>query len=379
MDHATLRYAITLLQERKTPLLVLPPRAGTDAVAAALALSVILTRLGKRPRVVAPTFSYPPGHAVLPKSEEILTDLTALKTFVITVETKRAPLQELSYDIAGTQAHIYLTPKTGALEPGDVTTRVGGYTFDAIVTLDAPSLEGLGKLYDENRDFFYRTPVLNIDHSPANERYGQVVCVDVVATSVSEIVFELFQEWPSAKLDDAVATALLAGMVSKTKSFQTPNVTPRVLAIASHLVSSGARRDEIIRNLYQTKRLSVLKLWGRALTRLQATPDQRFVWTTVSAQDLKESGADLADVPGVIDDLIANTAGAELIVVAAESGGDTVVYAAGGKATDALALLKPYQPSGTRHFANAIVHTMKPLDLIRQIEPRAIEHINAVV
>lgn len=379
MDHATLRHAITLLQERKTPLLVLPPRAGTDAVAAALSLSVVLTRLGKRPRVVAPTFSFPPGHAVLPKSEEILTDLAALKTFVITVETKRAPLQELSYDITGTQAHIYLTPKAGALEPSDVTTRVGSYVFDSIVTLDTPSLEVLGKLYDENREFFYRTPILNVDHSPANERYGQVVCVDVVATSVSEIVFELLEEWSDAKLDDAVATALLAGMVSKTKSFQTPNVTPRALAIASHLVSSGARRDEIIRNLYQTKRLPTLKLWGRALTRLQATPDQRFVWTTVSAEDLKQSGADVTDVPGVIDDLIANTADAELIVVVAEAGNDAAIYVAAGKATDALAFLKPHQPTGTRHFASAIVHNIKPLDLIQQIEPRALEHLKTVV
>ena len=86
----------------------------------------------------------------------------------------------------------------------------------------------------------------------------------------------------------------------------------------------------------------------------------------------------LADVPGVIDDLIANAAGAELIVVAAESGADTTVYAAGSKAIDALVLLKPYTPSGTRHFASATVSQAKPADVLRTLEPRAHEQLTSV-
>lgn len=377
MDHTTLRQATLLLTERKTPLLVLPPRAGTDAVAAALALSVVLTRLGKRAKVVAPEFSLPPGHAVLPKSTEIATDLTALRTFVVTVETKRAPLAELSYTIVGSQAHIYLTPKSGFLEPSDVTTQVGGYAYDLIVTLNAPTLDALGKLYDDNREFFYRTPILNIDHSPANERYGQAPLVEVTASSVSEVVFELLEAWPQAKLDDAVATALLTGLVSKTKSFQTPNVTPRALTIASHLIASGARRDEIVRNLYQTKRLPVLKLWGRALMRLQATPDQRFVWTTVTTSDLRESGAQASDVPGIIDELIANTAGAEVMLVVAEANGGSVAYVDAGSHGDALTILKAFQPTGTKHLASATVRGIMPADLVRQLESVVLKYLKA--
>lgn len=367
MDPVPLHHALTLIRERSTPLLCLPRQASSDAIAGGLGLYLTLGKLGKRAKVVSPGFVLPPSHGFLPKSEEILTDVSALKKFIITVDTSRAPLEELSYDVVGKNVHIYLTPKGGFFQAKDVTISAGSFTYDLIITLDAPSLESFGKLFEENREFFYHTPIINLDHRPANERYGHVVLVDVTATSTSEIIFELLEASKQPLLDETIATALLTGMISKTRSFQTPTVTPRSLAIASHLISSGARRDEIIRNLYRTKRLAVLKLWGRALTRLQSAQGQRLVWTNVSQQDLTESGASLQDVPGVIDELIANTAGAEVMFVLAERQGEGHVFAATSQRYDALALFRSYHPEGTRHFVSFVVRGRPVSEVLKDL------------
>lgn len=373
MDFPILQQALTLIRERRTPLICLPHGAGSDAIASGLGLYLALLKLGKRAKVVSPGFSLPPSHSFLPKSDEITTDVSALRRFIVSIDTSAAPLEELSYDIVGRHLHIYLTPKRGMYEPAHVTTNVGAFTFDLIIVLDAPSLERLGSLYEENREFFYQTPLINIDHNPTNDRYGNAVVVDVTASSTAELVFELLEAAKEPPIDEYIATALLTGMIAKTKSFQSPAVTPRALTIASHLVSSGARRDEIIRNLYQTKSLAVLRLWGRALTRLQSSPDQRYIWTTLTADDIAQSGATARDIPGVIDELIANTAGAEVITVLAAEGNRVNVYASSGKTTDALALFRDYQPTGSRHFVTFGLPG-RSLEACQQELRRLVEH-----
>lgn len=377
MDPTVLQHAITLIRERKTPLICLPKNASSDAIAGGLGLYLALGKMGKRPKVVSPGFTLPPGHSFLPKSDEILTDVAALKKFIITVDTAKAPLEELSYDIVGQQLHVYLTPKQGVYEAKDISTASGSYSFDLVITLDAPNLESFGRLFDDNRDFFYHTPIINIDHNPANGRFGQIALVDLTASSTSELIFELLEASKEQLIDEYAATALLAGMISKTKSFQTPTVTPRSLAVASYLITSGARREEIIRNLYQTKSLSVLKLWGRALMRLQSSLGQQVVWTTLSAQDFKDSGGSLRDVPGVIDELIANTAGAEAIIVLAEERGATRVFLSTGKRIDAMSFFSAYKPEGSRHFITFNVEEPASPGVLAELRTRVEQFLQA--
>lgn len=353
MDAAPLQQALTLITERSTPLICLPASADSDAIAAGLGLLLSLEKLGKKPQIVSPGFTLPAGHDFLPKTEVIASGVAPQRKLVITVDTTQAPLEELSYEIIGNQVQIYLTPKRGQYEPQHVRSAPGGFAIDCVITINVPRLESLGTLYEENRDFFYHTPLINIDHHPSNERFGQVVLVDTTAVSTAEIVFELLQTAKQPLVDETIATALLAGMIAKTQSFRTPSVTPRSLTIASHLIASGARREEIIKNLYQTKSLAVLKLWGRALTRLQSSLNQRFVWTTLSANDLSDTGATLADVPGVIDELIANAAGAQVMLVLAQEGSDVLLYASTSRQVNARELFTPYQPHGSAQYVTA--------------------------
>lgn len=326
MELTLLEQAAALLQTSRTPVIILPQSPSSDALAGGLGLLLILERLGKKARVVSPDFSLPAGHDFLPKSAAVEQRLSALRSFIITVDLNRTKLDSLSYAIEGDKLNIFLTPRSGFYEAGDVTTSSGHYAFDAIVTIDLPSPELLGPLYQENTEFFYHTPTLNIDHHAANTRYGHVNLVDVVASSASEIIFELVKMMGFEHLDEQVATSLLTGIISKTKAFQADAVTPRSLAVASHLMSAGARRDDIIKHLYQTKSLAGLKLWGRALTKLKTSPDGTVVWSNITSRDFQETKATPEEAMGVLDELMVNTPAAKTTCLFVEVTNGTQVH-----------------------------------------------------
>lgn len=326
MELSPLEQASVLLRQSTTPLILLPAAPSSDALAAGLGLLLVLEKMGKAAKIVSPDFVLPPGHDFLPKNAAIEQRLSSLRNFVISVDTSRTKLESLSYDVRGDRLHIYLSPKQGIYEAKDVTTSAGQFSHDLIVVLDVSSLEQLGPLFTDNTEFFYQVPVLNIDHHPANNRFGHTNLVDVVASSVSEIVFELIKIISLDHLDEQIATSLLTGIISKTKVFQNQRVTPKSLAVASHLMSAGARREEIIKHLYQTKTLPTLKLWGRALGRLQTTQEGRVVWTTVTADDLENTNTDPADASGVIDELMTEAAQADATCLFVETPGATIVH-----------------------------------------------------
>ncbi|MBI3963799.1 MAG: DHH family phosphoesterase [Candidatus Kerfeldbacteria bacterium] len=347
----------------------------TDAIASCLAFYALLEQLGKKAKVVCHNFSLPPSHAFLPKSTEIERELTALRKFIITLDTRRTKVAELSYDTTDDALQVYITPKNGFFEERDVRTSAGRFAYDLIIILDTPELAALGKIAEANAEFFYHTPIVNIDHSPANERFGQINLIDVTATSTSEILFELLQQIEPKFLNEYIATHLLTGIISKTKSFQTPSVTPKSLTIASHLITSGARREEIVQHLYRTKSVTILKLWGRVLSRLQFDRTQQIVWATIS----RDLIADTTNVPdqlrGIIDELIVNIPDARSIFLLWEAAPNEVwSIVSTDTATDALALFREYHPSGTQDFTE--LHF--PGVNLTQAEQRVLEKLRSV-
>lgn len=355
---------LELIKNNASTLICLPEQPSTDAIASGLGLLHVLEALGKRARVVSSGFRLPANHTFLPKSDEIFDDLTALRKFIISVNTKKVSVEELSYTMDDGQLNIYITPKDGIFSADDVKTSADYYAYDLIIVLDAQDLESLGRIYENNTDFFYHTPLINIDHSPANEQFGQVNLMSITATSTSEIIFELIDHWKEFKIDEYTATNLLTGMISKTKSFQSGSVTPRSLSIASHLISQGARREEIVKHLYQSKKISTLKLWGSVLSKLEVDKENKIVWSILTSADFQRSKATIDDLPDVIDELIINTPDArDVFILTSKEQGAVEVIVSTAPYIDARELFREFQPTGSEHFVQFTVHKRTPEDI----------------
>lgn len=330
-----------------------------DAAATALALAHVLEKKGKRADVVCDGFVAPKTMRFLPGVENIKPAFHQLQKFVISLDVSKTKIDELSYDLEGDKLRISITPKAGQFEGRDVATASADFKYDLIIAIDSPDYASLGNLFSSNTEFFYHRPTINIDHEPSNEQYGNVNVVDITATSAAEVVYSLLAGTGEHFLTEQVATCLLAGMISKTRSFKTASVTPRTLDIASQLVSAGARREEIVQNLFRTRSISTLKLWGRALARLKFDPATKTAWTLLVRQDFIHAGAEEQFLPDVIDELIMNSPEAEVVALLYEQESSVEKGKVAGicslvateKHSSALSLMAGLKPEGNRKVA----------------------------
>ncbi|HLC44921.1 MAG: hypothetical protein A2722_00310 [Candidatus Doudnabacteria bacterium RIFCSPHIGHO2_01_FULL_50_11] len=297
-----------------------------DSIAAALALADFLRKLNKEPLIVC-SGEISEKYRFLPGVGNIQRTIHLSRGFVISVRTNTAPLDELTYhlDEQSNQVNIFLMPKSGQYVADDVSFRADTFPYDLIVVLDLPSLDQLRSLYDDNTDLFFETPIINIDHHPNNEHFGELNLVDITATSTAEILMELLEGFEIGLLDGNIATNLLAGILIETNSFQNRRTTPKAFLKASSLISLGANQQEIIKNLYKTKSVNLLKLWGRALARLKEVPDLGLAYSLLKTDDLTKSGSQ--NINEVMEELIASLTDARLILLLAEiEPGETLGY-----------------------------------------------------
>jgi nanoRNase/pAp phosphatase (c-di-AMP/oligoRNAs hydrolase) len=144
-------------------------------------------------------------------------------------------------------------------------------------------------------------------------------------------------------------------MIAKTKSFKQKNVTARTLQTASKLISFGARRDTIVHNLYRTRSVETLRLWGRALARLKSDDQHALVWTLLSQQDFMHAGAHEHDLPDVIDELISSSPNAEIVAILYENQEKkicAIVHTDHGM--HAKNLVAPLKPQGSKDEARVL-------------------------
>jgi len=341
-------------------LIVFNNHENTDATASALALLSFLEKNNKSVDIACPNFTPSKNLGFLTGLKNIKSELEHLQKLIIKVDVSHAKIESLSYDIKDNWLSIYLTPKNGLLTKDELRTAQSAYKYDLIITLGVSELETLGQMFLNNTDLFYRTNIINIDYQAANERYGQINFVDLNATSISEMIYRLSKNIWEIKLEENNATALLTGMIAATHSFKTTNVTPLTLQAASELINHGANREKIIQNLYRTRSLSTLKLWGTALSKIKIDQPKHFAWTTITKDDFIKCGAGEEDLRDIISELIGNSPEIDLVLIIYEKEDSLGKKTINGilhskKGHDTRLLLKPYNPTGTTEQSKIII------------------------
>ena len=334
-----------------------------DGVASALALYLFLKKLGKTADIAADKIDKNETFAFLPSYEEIKPTLASLRHFVVSLSTRKTKVNSIKYKQEPDSLDFIVTPQNGFFTKEDLSIKSSGFKYDLIFVLDTRDLEALGKIYDNDTELFYKVPVINIDHHPSNEEYGQINLIDLTAVAATEILFNLFEAYARESIDAEIATCLLAGMISKTRSFKTTNVTPASLSIASQLISMGGRREEIVNQLYRSRGLNVLKLWGLVLARLAGDLENKIIWSRIKAEDFTKTESSETDLNEVIDELIINIPQAKVIVLFYETVRDGIMMSHGLiyaiKNLDAISLTKEFEPLGTKTLATISLN--KPL------------------
>jgi phosphoesterase RecJ-like protein len=327
MEQNVYQKAKELIEKSKKILLVTRTHPTDDSVGSLIALGLALEKMGKEIDLVCqgPLMS---TLEFLPKHEHIAPSLKGGAHFVISLDTTHSKVSQFTYDFDndGNKLNIYITPEDGMFDPDHVTAVPGGAQYDLVLIVDSKDLETLGKVYEENAKIFFETPIINIDSSLENEQYGEVNIIDVKANATTELVYVLIQALGEYHFDENIATSLLAGIISKTKSFQSRKTNPKAFSTAAKLIQLGADQQKIIQNLFKNKSLSTLKLWGKVL--LGATFDKAH--NIVSAHALKRDFEETSTTPeqlaGLEDELLASVGNVAAIVLFIEKNDGVDVF-----------------------------------------------------
>ncbi len=142
--------------------------------------------------------------------------------------------------------------------------------------------------------------IVNIDHHPTNEQYGEWNLVMPTASSTTEIIYHYFKH-NSINITPTRATALLTGLVTDTDNFSNPATTIHSLNIASELMLRGGSLKSVKTLTAQNKTLRSLKLWGIVLSRLTRDENTGITYTYLKLSDLVEAGVGESESEGIVN------------------------------------------------------------------------------
>lgn len=287
------------LQTAKKPLFISDERIDGDSLGASLAMADWMKGLGKPVQVYVKT-PVPEKYRFLPGIEQCTHDL--------------AVFQDPQIDLI--------------------------VVFDCS---DARYIEGLTSRLPRP------VPVVNIDHHATNTAYGTINQVLVSASATAAVVYKFFLANGITPSRD-VSTCLLAGICFDTSVFSNSATNEHSLQIASELILHGGRIHEVIRHLFLSRSIDVLRVWGVALQRLHENPAFGAVITCLTLADLKDGGVLEEEVEG-LSNFLSLVLDADTTATLRETHEGSVVVSLRSRTLDVSLLAKANGGGGHRRAA----------------------------
>lgn len=141
--------------------------------------------------------------------------------------------------------------------------------------------------------------VVNVDHHRTNPRFGVANAVDADAAATCEILFHLAKAL-QVPLSEPLSAALYTGILTDTAGFVQPNTTPEVYQIAAELLMSGVRPYDIAEPALEARSAEQMHLLQMALSNLTVSEDGRYAALYVTRGMIEGAGAEEDDVEGLV-------------------------------------------------------------------------------
>jgi phosphoesterase RecJ-like protein len=198
----------------------------------------------------------------------------------------------------------------------DVVT-AGTGSYDLVMSLDCSDERRMGKVFGEE---VAGLPLINIDHHITNTYFGTIDWVEPLSVATAQMVLYLTNalDW---EVSAAVATCLLTGMVTDTRSFRTSNVNDAAMRAAVQLMEAGASLSDITHRVLEQRPVSSVRLWGQAIESLHL--EDGLLWTRVT-RDMRQRWATGENGDSGLANFLSGVREADVVVVFTERDDETI-------------------------------------------------------
>ncbi len=170
--------------------------------------------------------------------------------------------------------------------------------FAAIIVVDCGSV-GRTKLQEWLLQRQSGQIIIEFDHHEMQDDYADISFKENQAAATVEIIHD-FIVVNYLPINTEIAKSILTGLVTDTGNFLYSNTTDKTTKIAAKMMLLGARLPKIISQTLASKNLAVMRLWGKALSRLKINQRYLMAIAIIRQVDLVEFGLTIDDLSGLI-------------------------------------------------------------------------------
>ena len=201
-----------------------------DELAAALGLTMMLDNNGKHATAIY-SGETPNMLKFLNPEKTFESNTNSLQDFIIALNKDKA--DHLRYKVDGEYVKVFITPYKTTLDEGDLEFSHGDYNVDLVIALGVQTADDVdAALYEHGKILHDAGSINSTDEEPG--KFAEIEWNEPGKSSVSEMVSDLaYAMKDKVKLNKAMATALLTGIIAKTDRFSNDETTPRTMDVAA--------------------------------------------------------------------------------------------------------------------------------------------------
>lgn len=172
------------------------------------------------------------------------------------------------------------------------------YDNDLTISVDCATLDRLGT----TRELLINRESINIDHHISNTLFADLNYLEIVS-STSEIIFSLLK-FLNIDIDIDMGESLYTGLINDTGNFQHNNVTKNTFEMAAYLIGIGVDNSKIVREFFNTKSMTALKLNGLATYEMKFNKDKKLAYYFLDKKTLDKFEGKKEDTEGIVEKLL---------------------------------------------------------------------------
>ena len=222
---------------------------GVDQLASTLGLSLALNKLGKR-SVAVFSGKIPPAIHFLNPEKTFEDNADSLRDFIISLSKDKADRLKVRPD--GEFVKVYITPYRTKITPADLKFEEGDFNIELIIAIGVSSRDELDASIASHGKIFHNAVTATLNLGQLHDALGMISWQDTRSGCYAQMCYQLINNLSDNEhqlVDEAVATALLTGVVSATDQFRNKITTPEIMTLSANLMAKGANQQLITSEL----------------------------------------------------------------------------------------------------------------------------------
>ena len=233
--------------------------------------------------------------------------------------------------------------------------------YDVLMVLDTSAWAQLGPMADAVK----RTKILKVvvDHHVSGDDLGAEMFKNPEAEATGRLVVDAADQL-GVPLTPEIARPAFVALTTDTGWFRFSSATADTLRLAARLVDAGATPDQLYRELYETDSHARLQLIGRALGRAEIERGGCLIYTWLTQEDFKASGAQPSDSEDIINMTLSVGGTQAAVILVEQATGGFKVSLRSRSHVDCSAIAERFGGGGHKKAAGAFLN--EPLESARQ-------------